>query len=166
MIAISIVVAISRNRGIGRGNQLPWHLPEDLQNFKSITMGKPLIMGRKTYDSIGRPLPGRTNIVVTRSQRRFPSTVLIANSFEEALSLAKDVCYQTGGSEVMVIGGEMIYREALPVVSKMYLTEVEADIEADTFFPDFDRTQWVEKHRRQGKIQADLSYSFTFLERR
>ena len=80
--------------------------------------------------------------------------------------MAKGVCYQKGGSEVMVIGGEMIYRSALPVVSKMYLTEVEADIEADTFFPDFDRTQWVVKHRQQGKIQADFSYNFTFLERR
>ena len=166
MIAISIVVAMSRNRGIGRGNQLPWQLPEDLQNFKSITMGKPLIMGRKTYDSIGRPLPGRTNIVVTHSQRWFPSTVLIANSFEEALSLAKGVCYQTGGSEVMVIGGEMIYRAALPIVSRLYLTEVEAEIAADTFFPDFDKAQWVEKHRRQGKSQTDVSYNFIILERR
>ena len=157
---------MSRNRGIGRGNQLPWHLPEDLQNFKSITMGKPLIMGRKTYDSIGSPLPGRTNIVVTRSQKCSPSDVLVANSFQEALSLAQGVCHQNDGSEVMVIGGEMVYRSALPVISRMYLTEVEADIEADTFFPDFDRTQWVEKHRRQGKIQADLSYNFTFLERR
>ena len=166
MITVSIVVAMSRNLGIGRGNQLPWHLPEDLRNFKSITMGKPLIMGRKTFDSIGRALPGRTNIVVTRNAKWSSNTVLVANSFEMAVSLATRVCHQNDGSELMVIGGEMIYRAALPIVSRLYLTEVEAEIAADTFFPDFDKAQWVEKHRRQGKSQTDVSYNFTILERR
>ena len=166
MITVSIVVAMSRNFGIGRENQLPWHLPEDLKNFKAITMGKPIIMGRKTFDSIGRPLPGRTNIVVTRNRGWSSNTVLVARGFEEALLLAKNACHQNDCNELMVIGGEMIYRAALPVVSRIYLTEVKGDIAADTFFPSFDRSQWVEQNRRRGKIQADFSYDFVILDKR
>ena len=166
MITVSIVVAMSRNFGIGRENQLPWHLPEDLKNFKAITMGKPIIMGRKTFDSIGRPLPGRTNIVVTRNRGWSSNTVLVARGFEEALLLAKNACHQNYCNELMVIGGEMIYRAALPVVSRIYLTEVQGDIAADTFFPSFDRSQWVEQNRRRGKIQADFSYDFVILDKR
>tara|TARA_S200000501_G_scaffold24178_1_gene20915 strand:- start:2588 stop:3091 length:504 start_codon:yes stop_codon:yes gene_type:complete len=166
LITVSIVVAMSRNFGIGRENQLPWHLPEDLKNFKAITMGKPIIMGRKTFDSIGRPLPGRTNIVVTRNRGWSSNTVLVARGFEEALLLAKNACHQNDRKELMVIGGEMIYRAALPVVSRIYLTEVKGDIAADTFFPTFDRSQWVEQNRRRGKIQADFSYDFVILDKR
>ena len=166
MITVSIVVAMSRNFGIGRENQLPWHLPEDLKNFKAITMGKPIIMGRKTFDSIGRPLPGRTNIVVTRNRGWSSNTVLVAHGFDEALLLAKNACNQNDRNEMMVIGGEMIYRAALPVVSRIYLTEVKEDIAADTFFPNFDRSQWVEQNRRRGKIQADFTYDFFILDKR
>ena len=157
---------MSRNFGIGRENQLPWHLPEDLKNFKAITMGKPIIMGRKTFDSIGRPLPGRTNIVVTRNRGWSSNTVLVARGFREALLLAKNACHQNDRNELMVIGGEMIYRALLPVVSRIYLTEVKGEIAADTFFPNFDRSQWVEQHRRRGKIQADFSYDFVILNKR
>ena len=163
---IILIAAVDKNLAIGKNGQIPWKIKEDLKFFKEKTEGTSIIMGRSTFDSIGRPLPGRTNIVVTRNRGWSSNTVLVARGFEEALVLAKNACHQNDRNELMVIGGEMIYRAALPVVSRIYLTEVKGDIAADTFFPSFDRSQWVEQNRRRGKIQADFSYDFVILDKR
>jgi len=133
---VSIIAAMDRNRLIGNNNQLPWHLPADLAHFKRVTMGKPIIMGRKTYESIGRPLPGRTNIVLTRSPDFNAEGVLIANSLQQALD------YVAVEEEVMVIGGSTIYELALPRADRLYLTYVEDSFEGDAWFPDFNLEQW------------------------
>lgn len=133
---VSIIAAMDRNRLIGNNNQLPWHLPADLVHFKRVTMGKPIIMGRKTYESIGRPLPGRTNIVLTRSSDFSAEGVLTANTLEQALS------HVSAEDEVMIIGGSTIYELTLPEADRLYLTYVEDSFEGDAWFPDFDLEQW------------------------
>jgi dihydrofolate reductase len=133
---VSIIAAMDRNRLIGNNNQLPWHLPADLAHFKRVTMGKPIIMGRKTFESIGRPLPGRSNIVLTRSINFQADGVMIAHSVEEALKQAG------GASEVMIIGGSSIYELFLPEADRLYLTCVEDSYEGDAWFPEFDSDQW------------------------
>lgn len=126
---------MDNNRLIGRDNDLPWHLPADLQHFKSVTMSKPILMGRKTYDSIGRPLPGRQNIVLTRGDVEIEG-VTVVNSIDEAIAAAGDV------EEVMVIGGSSIYELVLPKVQRMYLSFVEGEFEGDAWFPEFDESEW------------------------
>lgn len=126
---------MDNNRLIGKDNDLPWHLPADLQHFKSVTMNKPILMGRKTYDSIGRPLPGRQNIVITRSDIEIEG-VTVVNSIDEAIVAAKDA------EEVMVIGGSSIYELVLPEVQRMYLSYVEGEFEGDAWFPEFDENEW------------------------
>ena len=133
---VSIIAAMDRNRLIGSNNQLPWHLPADLGHFKQVTMGKPIIMGRKTYESIGRALPGRTNIVLTRSSDFNAEGVLTANTLEQALD------YVSAEDEVMIIGGSAIYELTLPRADRLYLTYVENSFEGDAWFPDFDLEQW------------------------
>lgn len=133
---ISLVVAVSRNNVIGIDGGLPWRLPEDLRKFKSITMGKPMIMGRATYESIGRALPGRRSIVLTRQAGFTAAGCEIASSREEALMIAGDV------DEVMVIGGGTVYEQFLPDADRIYLTRVDADIDGDTWFPEIDRDEW------------------------
>ena len=133
---VSIIAAMDRNRLIGKENQLPWHLPADLAHFKQVTMGKPIIMGRKTYESIGRALPGRTNIVLTRSSDFNAEGVLTANTLEQALD------YVSSEDEVMIIGGSAIYELTLPRADQLYLTYVENSFEGDAWFPDFDLEQW------------------------
>ena len=133
---VSIIAAMDRNRLIGNKNQLPWHLPADLAHFKRVTMGKPIIMGRKTYESIGRPLPGRTNIVLTRSSDFSAEGVLTANTLEQALN------HVSAEDEVMIIGGSTIYELTLPEADRLYLTYVEDSFEGDAWFPDFDLEQW------------------------
>ena len=133
---VSIIAAMDRNRLIGNNNQLPWHLPADLAHFKQVTMGKPIIMGRKTYESIGRPLPGRTNIVLTRSPDFYAEGVLTAKTLEQALD------YVSAEDEVMVIGGSTIYELTLPRADRLYLTYVENSYQGDAWFPDFDLEQW------------------------
>lgn len=132
---LSLIAAMDNNRLIGRDNDLPWHLPADLQHFKSVTMNKPILMGRKTYDSIGRPLPGRQNIVITRNDIKIEG-VTVVNSIDEAISAAKDA------EEVMVIGGSSIYELVLPEVQRMYLSFVEGEFEGDAWFPEFDENEW------------------------
>jgi dihydrofolate reductase len=160
---IALVAALSANRVIGRDNTLPWHLPGDLQYFKRITMGKPLLMGRKTYESIGRPLPGRTNIVLTRNPHFAASGIVVVASPESALQLAR----QEEAEELMVIGGETVYREMLPLAQRLYLTEVHAHVDGDAFFPEFDASVWQELQRDDIDAAPDsYAYSFVVLQRR
>jgi dihydrofolate reductase len=134
----SLVVAMSRNRVIGRDNALPWRLPADLAFFKRVTLGHPVIMGRRTYESIGRPLPGRLNIVVTTQRDYEAPGCVVVHSMEEA--------YRAAGSakEVSIIGGSTIFEAALPEADVIYLTEVNADVPGDAYFPLFDRSKWQE----------------------
>ena len=134
---LSLIAAMDNNRLIGKDNDLPWYLPADLQHFKSVTMSKPILMGRKTYDSIGRPLPGRQNIVLTRSSDVQIEGVTVVNSIENAMKAAQDV------EEVMVIGGSSIYELVLPEVDRMYLSFVDGEFEGDAWFPEFDENEWV-----------------------
>lgn len=128
---ISMIAAMAHNRVIGKDNQMPWHLPADLAHFKKVTTGKPVIMGRKTFDSIGRLLPGRRNIIVSRQAKPALLAADWVHSLEEALSLVADV------PEVMVIGGAELYKQALPLASRLYITEIELSTTGDAFFPDY-----------------------------
>ena len=135
---ISIIAAMGRNRAIGYKNTLPWRLPADLQRFKQLTLGHHILMGRKTYESIGRPLPGRTSIIITRQPNFQAEGCLIAHSLDEAITLAQS----RGEQEVFIIGGAEIYAQALSIADRMYLTLVDAEPEADAFFPEFDENLW------------------------
>jgi dihydrofolate reductase len=135
-LPLAIVVAMAKNRGIGLGGKLPWHLPEDLKRFKALTLGHALIMGRKTHESIGRALPGRRNLVVTRSGASFPGCET-AGTLLDAMTLAR----QTDALP-MVIGGAELYAQALPYATHLYLTRVDRDVEADTFFPALIEVEW------------------------
>jgi len=159
---ISLIVALARNRVIGRDNQLPWRLSADLQHFKGLTMGKPIVMGRKTYESIGRPLPGRTNIVVTRDSSFSAAGCRVVHSIDEALVAAG------GADEVMIMGGENLYSQLLPRADRLYLTEVQADVSGDAWFPEFDQTQWQELERESHRADEknEFDYDFVVLTRR
>ena len=161
MRSIALVVAVAENGVIGHCNGLPWHIPEDLKRFKQLTMGKPVIMGRKTWDSIPRkPLAGRTNIVITRNRDFRAEGALVAHSFDEALDRAGN------SGEIMVIGGEAVFAAALPVTDTIYLTDVAATPKGDAFMPPFERAQWREV-AREGPYDANgLAYSFVTLQRR
>lgn len=135
MTILSMIVAHADNRIIGKDNDMPWHLPADLAYFKRTTLGKPIIMGRKTYESIGRPLPGRQNIVISRDSHYQAAGVDSVTSVEEALALAGNV------EEIMVIGGGAIYAHCLPFANRLYITHIKADIEGDTQFPDYDEKE-------------------------
>jgi len=162
---ISLIVAVSRNGVIGIDNQLPWHLPEDLKYFKSVTMGKPIIMGRKTFDSIGRPLPGRTNIVITRDSSWQVDGVEVAQTLAQAMTLGKLACAQADVDEAMVIGGEQIYRMTLPAADRLYLTEVQAEVEGDATFPEFDAKDWQQVSEQLPEVADTHPYRFIVLER-
>lgn len=153
-----LIAALARNRVIGRDNRLPWHLPDDLRHFKALTLGHPVLMGRKTYESIGRPLPGRVNIVVTRQPGWQAAGVQVAHSLAEALAQAADA------TQVFVIGGATLYVEALPLADVLYLTEIEQDVNGDSSFPDWPRTDFIETARetRQGE---DFIYHFVTYHR-
>lgn len=163
---VSLIVAVSRNGVIGLNNQLPWHLPGDLKYFKSVTMGKPLIMGRKTFDSIGRPLPGRTNIVVTRDSQWHAEGVQVAQTLVQAMTLARLACAAAQVEEIMVIGGEQIYRLTLPVADRLYLTQVEAEVEGDAFFPIYDPEEWHQVSEQLPEKTDTHSYRYLVLERK
>ncbi len=127
---------------IGRGGVMPWHIPSDLKTFRRLTMGKPVIMGRKTFQSIGKPLPGRDNIVVTRDPSFSPGGVLVARSLDEAIAKARSLASERGGTEIMVIGGGEIYAQALPLADRVYLTRVHAHPEGDATFPPLPPSEW------------------------
>lgn len=165
-MVLSLIVACDRNNVIGKGNRLPWHLPADLQYFKCITLGKPIIMGRKTCESIGRLLPGRPNIIVSRQPHwQPPEGGYKVADIAQAESLARQLVPLA--DEVMVIGGEQIYRLALPQAQRIYKTEVDIEIErGDAFFPALPQADWREVSRRQGEADAPLSHDYVILERR
>ncbi len=154
---LSLIVARSENRVIGRNNALLWHLPDDLKHFKRTTRGHHVIMGRKTFESQGRPLPHRTNVVITRDPAYQAKGCKVVHSLEEALQLARD------DDEPFVIGGEQIYRMALPRVERIYLTLVHTELEGDTFFPEIDKNQWQEVERRYHPPDQEHRYDFTVL---
>lgn len=137
MPKLSLIVATANDRIIGKDNDMPWHLPADLAYFKRMTLGKPIIMGRKTYESIGRPLPGRRNIVISRNPNFIVNGVEVVSSVEQALSLFK------GEEEIMVIGGGAIYEHCIKAATRLYITHIDADIDGDTRFPDFNvNNEW------------------------
>ncbi len=163
---ISLIAAIGQNRELGKDNQLLWRIPEDLKRFKTLTVGHPVIMGRKTFESIlstlGKPLPERTNIIVTHDpDYQAPEGVIVTNTFPEALSYAKD---SEGFEEIFVIGGGQIYEAALPFASRLYLTLIEASADADTFFPAYEE-QFHTKVSEEKYQSSDLAYSWVTLER-
>ena len=157
MTAVSIVVATDAKGGIGLGGSLPWRLPEDLRRFKALTMGSPIIMGRKTWDSIGRALPGRHNIVVSRQAGLAIEGCTVVDSLDAGLAASGPV------PEVFVIGGAEIYRLALPIADTMYLTRVHATVGADTFFPAFDVVEWEEVAREEHPADAMHAFAVSFV---
>ncbi len=154
---VSLVVAMARNRVIGRDNALPWRLPEDLKHFKRVTLGKPVLMGRRTFESIGKPLPGRTNLVLTRhAQWRSPGTVTV-HSISEALERA------AGVDELAAIGGAEVFELLMPKATRIYLTRIDADIPGDTVFPPLDLSQWVQTESRVFAADERNAYGMTFM---
>ena len=154
----SLVVAMARNGVIGRDNALPWRLPAELAHFKRVTMGHPIVMGRRTYESIGKPLPGRKNIVVTHNRAFEAPGCTVVGSLDEAWKAAD------GADEVCVIGGTTLFQETLPTADVIHLTEVEAEVEGDTWFPPFDRGQWREKEIARHPADERHAYPFRILE--
>ena len=157
---VSLLVAVARNGVIGRNNALPWHLPDDLKRFKALTLGHAVVMGRKTYQSIGKALPGRDNIVVTRQPRYAAPGCRVAHTLEDAISAVPI------GKTVYVIGGADIFALALPLASRLDVTEIDADVEGDVFFPEYDRSEWRELTREPGAGAQGLRYDFVVYERR
>ena len=155
-MSISIIVAMARNRAIGINNRLPWRLSDDLKLFKKNTMGHAIVMGRKTWESIGRPLPGRENIILTRNTNFQAAGCLVVHSLEEILTAKKQ------DDECFIIGGATLYAAALPLAQKLYLTQVEAAIEGDVFFPEFDENQWQEINRQHFVKNDKNEFEFTF----
>lgn len=164
---LALIVAVAENRVIGRDNKLPWYLPNDLKYFKQTTLGKPVIMGRKTYESIGKPLPGRTNIVITRQTDYQPEGVKVVSTIEDAIQVAESVCLIDGQEEAMVMGGAEIYGLTLPHCERLYLTEVHAEVEGDAWFPEYDKSEWSEVTREDFKAEGPnpFDYSFVVYER-
>ena len=152
----SIIAAVAANGVIGAGLAIPWRLPADLKRFKQLTLGHHLIMGRKTFESIGRPLPGRTTIVVTRGSYAAPEGVLVARSLPEALSLAR-------GDELFIAGGAEIYRQTLPLANRAYMTFLDGEFAGDVFFPATDWSAWRVRERERHEADADNPLSFEFV---
>lgn len=159
----SMIVAMAQNRVIGINNKLPWYLPNDLKYFKRATMGKPIIMGRKTYESIGKPLPGRTNIVITRNTDWQAEGVKVAHSLDEAYRLAEAIAEIDGHDELMIIGGDQIYQNSLPDVDRIYLTKVHAEVQGDAWFPELDWSQWRELGREDYPAEGPNPYDYSFI---
>ena len=159
---LSIIVAMDRNRVIGRGGTLPWHISSDLKNFKKITMGKPILMGRKTHDSIGKPLPGRENIILTNNKKYLAEGCTVKNTLDEVYSYCEEQL------ELVVMGGAILYSQTLDKAEKLYITEVNASVNGDTLFPEYKSSQWREISRESFNADEnnEFDYSFTVLERK
>lgn len=165
-LRLSLLVAMAKNRVIGRNNQLPWHLPADLKHFKFLTMGQTIVMGRKTFESIGRPLPGRANIIITRQTDYEAPGAIVVNSLEDALL----ICEENGShdSEHFIIGGEKLYSQTIKICQRIYITEIQRDFEGDVYFPEFNRADWEEIQRDKHVSEKDdnLEFHFVVLERK
>ncbi|WP_372743077.1 dihydrofolate reductase [Neptunomonas sp.] len=160
---LSMIVAQAQNRVIGRQNKLPWYLPGDLKYFRQVTMGKPVIMGRKTYESIGKPLPGRLNVVITRDTAYQLEGAKVVHSLAEAVELSESQAFIDGVEEAMVIGGEQIYAQALPLVERLYVTQVHAEVEGDAFFPELVLSDWAEQGRDDFEAEGPNPYDYSFV---
>ncbi|MDO9050290.1 MAG: dihydrofolate reductase [Methylotenera sp.] len=160
MTKLSIIVAVAHHRVIGINNTLPWHLPEDLKRFKALTMGHHIIMGRKTYESLGRLLPGRTTVIVTRNTDYKVEDALIANSLQEAIALCK------GDDEAFLIGGAELYQEGLRLSNKLYITEIPLDVDGDAFFPEYQSEEWLESSREAHTSAQGLNFSYVIYNRK
>lgn len=161
---ISLFVAHANDRVIGYQNDMPWHVPGDLAYFKRRTMGKPIIMGRKTYESIGRPLPGRLNIVITRNASYEVEGVRVVSSLEDALQVAKE---ETDAAEYMIIGGEQIFKQAMPLADRMYITRIDETYPGDTFFPAYDLNEWETIEASETALNDEgVPYTFYVYERK
>ena len=165
---IAMIAAVAQNNAIGINNKMPWYLPGDLRYFKAVTMGKPIIMGRKTFDSLRKPLPGRTNIVITRDQAWQHEGVKVVHNLDDALALAEDIALINGNEEVMVIGGAQIYQQALDKSDRLYLTKVHQSFEGDAYFPEIDESDWLETARedKQSDDEEPLLFSYLVLDRK
>jgi dihydrofolate reductase len=163
-VPLMIVVAVADNGVIGRDNQLLWRLKSDLKRFRQLTWGKPMIMGRKTFDSIGKPLPGRETIVLTRDPGFAPDGVHVVRTWEEALAKGQELAGHMGADAVAVAGGAEIYALALPHAERLFLTEVHASPEGDAFFPPYDRSAFREVRRSDHPSAADDEHPFTWID--
>lgn len=156
---ISLIAAVAENGVIGQENELVWHLPDDFKYFKQTTSGHPILMGRKTFESLGKPLPNRLNVVITRNADYQPEGVVVVDSLEKAIEEAR----KTGIAEAFVIGGAEIYRQAIASADRLYLTEVKASYEGDARFPDFNKTDWQEMSRRPHPADDRHAVAFDFV---
>ncbi|MFP5344679.1 MAG: type 3 dihydrofolate reductase [Gammaproteobacteria bacterium] len=154
---ISLIAAMDENRVIGRNNALPWRLPADMRHFREVTMGKPLLMGRKTFESIGKPLPGRRNIILTRDTDYHAPGCEVAHTIEAALAAAAD------SEELMVLGGADLFAQLLPRAARLYLTEIHACFSGDAWFPAFDTGEWVETDRSNHAADEKNPYAYSFV---
>lgn len=168
MTRLCLIAAVAENGVIGRGNALPWRIPSELKYFKRTTKGHPVIMGRKSFESLPAALPARTNIVVTRQAGYDAAGAVVAGSLDAAIALARDIARRDGVDNIFICGGADIYRQALPLCDALYLTEIHARPDGDTFFPAFDRADWVETFREAPAAAAGetAAYSLTVLERK
>jgi len=162
-VKISLIVAMAKNRVIGFGGELPWHISEDLKYFKRTTLKKPVIMGRKTFQSIGRPLPGRENIVITRNKDYLPDGVRVVHDLASALEMAKKVAAASDIDEVMVIGGGEIYAAALPMADRIYLTEVDVALDGDAFMPEFSVDEWAVAEMSDDQLDENSGLVFRWV---
>ena len=159
---LAIIVAMAQNRTIGINNTLPWRIPEDLKHFKALTMGHHMVMGRKTFDSIGKPLPGRTTVVVTRDCNLKIEGCIMAHSLNEAIVAC------AGDEQIFVVGGAELYQQAMPLVDTLYITEIRQDVGGDAHFPDFNRDEWLEVSREihHQETPQSLAYHFVTYQRK
>ena len=161
---LALIVAMAENRVIGINNNLPWHLPNDLKYFKAITMGKPVIMGRKTHESIGRPLPGRSNIVISGDPGNEYDGCSAVASLTEAIELAENIALIDGASEAVVIGGAQIYAQTFAFAQRLYLTLVQAEVPGDTLFPEIDLAQWQVVSDEMHASDSRHAFAYRFVE--
>lgn len=157
---LSIIAAMALNRVIGRDNRLPWHLPNDLKHFKALTLGKPMLMGRKTWESLPGILPGRRHIIISRNPNYQATGAELATDLDAAIRLAGPV------EEVMLVGGAQLYTQALPLADRLYLTLVKATLDGDAFFPEFDQSSWQLRGEEDHQADARHAYGYSFMEYR
>jgi len=161
---ISAIVAASKNWVIGKNNEIPWYIPNDLRYFRRMTLGHHIILGRKNYESIGKPLPKRTNLIVTRDTNFEAPGCLVVHSVEEAIAIAK----KNKEEELMICGGGQIYAQTMPLVEKLYFTEIEAVVDGDVYFPEIDESEWdlISTERNQADDRHEYGYNFMIYERK